>query len=217
MRSATTAAGTLPRPGPSGPERPRRVRQLPGNAPGKRSAAERAKPRTGGTGIARSPAGLRAGPRPAPGCRRRRPSRPVRGHGTGQSPMPHPGPPVLSIASSRSTGRSGERSNRQVGLGWFGRGGAPFHVDAGRIEGGGRRPGRSPKRTARKSRSRRRRVCISAPLSSSGPRGRSPSLLSTRNFLESLRFGDDLPLTSGPSADFCRCRSGIFGRVVNRR
>ena len=121
MRSATAAAGTLLRPGPSGPERPRGVRQLPEDAPGKCSAAERAKPRTGGT--ARSSTAPPGRLRPAPGCRRRRPSRPVRGHGTGPSPMPHPGPPVLSIASSRSTGRSGKRSNRRgwPGMVWKGR------------------------------------------------------------------------------------------------
>ena len=57
-----------------------------------------------------------------------------------------------------------------VGLGRFGRGGAPFHVDAERSEGDGHRPGRCPKRIARKSRNRRCRVCISAPLSYPDPR-----------------------------------------------
>lgn len=77
---------------------------------------------------------------------------------------------IVGHRSGRWCEVSGCHPTAKVGLGWFGRGGAPFHVDAARSEGDGHRPGRFPKRIARKSRNRRWRVCISAPLSFTGLR-----------------------------------------------
>lgn len=64
--------------------------------------------------------------------------------------------PLSGPVPRRATAPAGRDPSRvRLGLGRFGRGGAPFHVDAPRIEGVGHRLGGTPKRIARKSRNRR--------------------------------------------------------------
>ena len=74
----------------------------------------------------------------------------ARWHGRPRGTAPLSGPVPM-----RATGTAGRNPTAQVGLGRFGRGRAPFHVDARRIEGVGHRLGGTPKRIARKSRNRR--------------------------------------------------------------
>ena len=77
--------------------------------------------------------------------------------------------PLSGPVPTRATGTAGRDPTAKVGLGWFGRGGAPFHSDATHRTGTPSAGGHAPGETARKSRKRRRRwrVCISAPLTCS--------------------------------------------------
>ena len=74
--------------------------------------------------------------------------------------------PLSGPVPGRVTGAAGRDPTAKVGLGWFGRGSAPFHSDAAHRAGTPSARGHAPGETARKSRKRRRRwrVCISAPL-----------------------------------------------------
>eukprot|EP01031_Cornospumella_fuschlensis_P007188 gene7188-8913_t len=71
--------------------------------------------------------------------------------------------PALGASSNEGGRDSGTQSNRAGWPGRFGRGSAPFHVDARRIEGVGHRLGGTPKRIARKSRNRRFRPKLAIP------------------------------------------------------
>ena len=94
-----------------------------------------------------------------------------RGRPRGTAPLSGPVP-------TRTTGTAGRDPTAKVGLGWFGRGSAPFHSDAAHRTGTPSAGGHAPEETARKSRKRRRRwrVCISAPLILYRPTGKRLTL-----------------------------------------
>jgi hypothetical protein len=138
----------------------------PADHPGKPATARNGRHAATPTG-GRSCSRCRAGPSPgwAMVCRtsnarqtrsgrrsrsRDRRNRIARWHGRPRGTAPLSGPVPM-----RATGTAGRNPTAQVGLGRFGRGRAPFHVDARRIEGVGHRLGGTPKRIARKSRNRR--------------------------------------------------------------
>lgn len=78
-------------------------------------------------------------------------------------------PPCRGEVTDRQAGGRGPSNSPCWPERWFGRGGALFHIAATRGDGVGHRPGECPEEIARKSWSQRREVCISAPLSFTGP------------------------------------------------